>query len=134
MLSRSKVISENHIVYSGYQYFIVVGKEERNLLVCPFVRAGEPFHRHDLELTWFEFSGTGLPHADMRVRAIPCRRHMNTVQFVGAAEATVTARVKKALRVEMTARSREDRNFRLLSMRSGNDKSRSRQAIRAAYF
>ena len=134
MSSCSEIISENNIVYSGYQYFIVVGKEEENLLMCPFVRDGQPSHRHDLELAWFEFSGTGLPHVDMRVRAIPCRRRANRVQFVGTADVRLTARVKKALRVEMMARLQEDRSSALLSMRSVNDRGRHRPAIRAIYF
>lgn len=134
MLSCSKIISENNIVYSGYQYFLVVEKEAENLLICPFVRDGQPFHRHDLELTWVEFSGTGLPCADMRIRAIPCRRHTSCVQFVGTADVRLTARVKKALRVEMKARSQEDRSSPLLSMRNIHDRGRHRPTIRAVYF
>ena len=134
MLSLSDTITENSIVFSGSQYFIVIARERENLVLCPFVTDSEPHHRRDLALAWFDLAGTGLPRADLRVRAIPWRRRVRSVQFVGIAETTMTARVKKALRAEMVARSCEGVTSRLLHSPREARRGKSGGSIRAVVF
>ncbi|MCQ9154086.1 hypothetical protein [Acidomonas methanolica] len=128
-------ISEGDVIFSGWQYMVVVGREGEFVLASPFVTTSEPRHRRDVGVSWTELSEAGLPHPDMRLRGVLCRRRGRAVTRVGVVGEAVLARLRLALDAEMAARAREVPHAPVWSVRDGSGGPVMRRgAVRSMVF
>lgn len=110
-MSNPDDLAVGDIIFSTRQYMMIISVDGQYLTACPFVPEGELRHRADMALAWFELAEAGLPHADMRLRTIPCRREKRGIRRIGCVAEGVWRRALMASAREAHMRRREVGSF-----------------------
>lgn len=107
MKSCDYYVREGDVVFHGSRFLVVMEGGKGEFLACPFVTTSEPLHRGDVPVAWLDLAEAGLPHADMRLRAVLLRRRARGASRVGVVREGVLARLRAALGTEAVTRARE---------------------------
>ncbi|QDH16794.1 hypothetical protein [Swingsia samuiensis] len=106
-------ISVGDIVFSRWQNAIVLHVDDYGeALVCPIVYAVEAEHRADYQFEWYDLVYSGLARLDIKCRAIPLRRRIKDLEYVGHIDLKIVKTIKAIALREHQVREQEMLNTR----------------------